>query len=189
MREPEAPWRNVGLNPAHGETLSFEAVSSAARHQKVALGKLDTMPLPIPTAASIRQLLAFSIVGAVGFVIDSSVLYAAIALGLGLAGGRVVSYLAAVTVTWALNRRYTFADRSQRALLQQWARFAFTQLAGASVNLGSYYLLLHTNRALVAHWPVLAVAVGSLAGLSINFVVAKVYVFGAAKLKPSTLAG
>jgi len=131
-------------------------------------------------------LLAFSIVGAVGFVVDSSVLYAAIALGLGLAGGRVVSYLAAVTVTWALNRRYTFADRSQQALLKQWARFAFTQLAGAAVNLGSYYLLLHTDRALVARWPVLAVALGSLAGLSINFMVAKVYVFGSGKLKPSS---
>lgn len=146
------------------------------------------MPLRIPNTATLIQLLAFSVVGVVGFIVDSAVLYTAIALGLGLAGGRVVSYLAAVTVTWALNRRYTFADRSEHALLKQWARFAFTQLAGASVNLGSYYVLLHTNRAVIARWPVLGVAVGSLAGLSINFVVAKIYVFGTSKLRPSAHA-
>lgn len=140
-------------------------------------------------AADLRQVLAFSAVGVVGFLVDAGVLYAAVAAGLGLRGGRVVSYLAAVTVTWALNRRYTFASTSAapQGLLAQWARYAFTQLSGATFNLGTYYLLLAMSPALVTRYPVVAVAAGSLAGLSINYIVARVYVFqqGGRKLRPS----
>jgi len=144
------------------------------------------MALPGPSFAVVRQILAFSAVGVIAFLVDAAVLYAGIALGLGLEGGRVVSYLAAVTVSWALNRRYTFSASSPQPLLAQWARFAFTQLSGATLNLGTYYLLLAIAHPVVARWPVLAVAAGSLAGLSINFIVARLYVFREGrKLRPS----
>jgi len=44
----------------------------------------------------IRRFLTFAIVGVIGFVVDASVLYLGIFLGLGLRWGRVFSYLAAV---------------------------------------------------------------------------------------------
>ena len=55
---------------------------------------------------SLGQFLRFGLVGTAGFVVDAAALTAAMAwLGLGPYGGRVVSYLAAVTFTWAMNRR------------------------------------------------------------------------------------
>lgn len=126
--------------------------------------------------AALRQFLSFSIIGAIGFVVDSSVLYLGLGLGLGLRWGRVVSYLAAVTATWALNRRFTFGASRRRPVIE-WARFATTQLAGAAVNLGTYFALVAMSP-VVARFPVLGVAAGSLAGLAVNFAVARAFVFG-----------
>ena len=126
--------------------------------------------------ADLRQLLSFSVVGTLGFVVDSSVLYLGLDLGLGLRSGRVVSYLVAVTATWALNRRFTFGASRRRPVIE-WARFTITQLAGAAVNLGTYFALVAAS-GFVARFPVLGVAAGSLGGLAVNFVAARVFVFG-----------
>jgi putative flippase GtrA len=120
--------------------------------------------------------LSFSLIGIFGFVVDSSVLYLGLGLGLGLRLGRVVSYLVAVTATWALNRRFTFGASGRRAVIE-WARFAITQLAGAAVNLGTYFVLVAASD-LVARFPVIGVAAGSIAGLAVNFVAARAFVFG-----------
>lgn len=125
----------------------------------------------------LRQFLKFALVGVIGFGVDASVLYLGIAVGLGLSLGRVVSYVAAVTATWALNRAFTFKTRSQRGLLAEWAHFSVSQLGGAAANLGVYFLLIHSSAVVAAH-PVLGVAAGSLSGLTINYVVARVFVFG-----------
>jgi putative flippase GtrA len=127
--------------------------------------------------ADLRRFLSFSIIGAFGFIVDSSVLYLGLELGLGLRSGRVVSYLVAVTATWALNRRFTFGASRRRAVIE-WARFAITQLAGAAVNLGTYFALVAAS-GFVARFPVLGVAAGSIAGLGVNFVAARAFVFGA----------
>ena len=57
-----------------------------------------------------REFLSFAVVGTIGFVVDLGVLYV-VAPTLGWYGGRVLSFLAAASVTWALNRRFTFAGR------------------------------------------------------------------------------
>ena len=124
----------------------------------------------------LRQFLAFTIIGVLGFVVDSSVLYLGLEIGLGLRWGRLVSYLVAVTATWALNRRFTFGASRHRPMIE-WARFAITQLAGAAVNLGTYFALI-TASGFVARFPVFGVAAGSLAGLAVNFTVARAFVFG-----------
>jgi putative flippase GtrA len=126
--------------------------------------------------AQLRQFLSFSAIGALGFVVDSSVLYLGLELGLGLRWGRVLSYLVAVTVTWALNRRFTFGASRHRPMIE-WARFAATQLGGAALNLGTYFALIAASR-LVTRFPVVGVAAGSLAGLAVNFAVARAFVFG-----------
>jgi putative flippase GtrA len=123
-----------------------------------------------------RQLFSFGVIGCIGFLVDTLVLYLAIFLGSGLYQGRVLSYLAAVTVTWALNRRFTFARRNGGKALHEWARFSVSQLSGATINLGAYAALVHTSPYCARH-PVIAVAVGSVAGMMINYVVAHRYVF------------
>lgn len=123
-----------------------------------------------------RQMLWFSAIGVLGFLVDAGVLYAALYWGLGLYGGRAVSYMSAVSATWLLNRRYTFQRSSPDNKLHQWARFVVSQLAGATINLGVYGLLVHTSP-VVAHEPVIGVAAGSLSGLLVNFSIARAFVF------------
>jgi putative flippase GtrA len=124
-----------------------------------------------------RRFLSFALVGVLGFLVDASVLYLGLTLGLGLRLGRVISYLVAVTTTWLLNRIYTFKAPSGRKLWAEWAQFSVSQLGGAAANLGVYYILIRESP-LVVRFPVLGVAAGSLSGLAINYAVARVFVFG-----------
>jgi putative flippase GtrA len=124
----------------------------------------------------IRQMLAFGAVGVAGFVIDAGTLYLARWWGLGLILGRLVSYVTAATSTWALNRRFTFTSRRTQGPLHEWAIFMVSQLAGAACNLGMYAWLVTTST-LIAAEPIIGVAAGSLAGMLVNFFVAKKFVF------------
>ena len=122
-----------------------------------------------------REFLAFAVVGAAGFVVDVAVLYLAAPL-LGWYGARVLSFLAAATATWALNRRYTFSGRrSDVSVLREYLGYLVTMLGGAVVNYGAYVLVLHW---LEGPWvPALGVAAGSCAGLAVNFLAARHLVF------------
>ena len=148
------------MNSSNGPINSGQAMASPGR----------------PLALLLRQLFAFGVVGLIGFAVDAGMLTLARRLGLGLILGRVVSYLLAATCTWALNRRFTFASRDEQGPMRQWVLFMFSQLAGASVNLGLYGWLVSTSP-LVAAQPVVGVAAGSLAGMLVNFCVAKKLVF------------
>lgn len=124
-----------------------------------------------------REFLSFAVVGAAGFVVDVAVLYL-MAPVLGWYGARVLSFLAAATATWALNRRYTFAARrSGGCVLREYLGYLVTMLGGAVVNYGAYVLVLHW--ATGAWAPAAGVALGSCAGLVVNFLSARYLVFRA----------
>jgi putative flippase GtrA len=123
-----------------------------------------------------RQLLRFAAVGTAGFVADVLVLYLGLALGLGYYAGRAVSFLAAVWVTWQLNRRYTFARPSGRSAWAEWSRYLVAMLGGGVVNYLAYTAVVLLLPGLPG-LPILSVAAGSIAGLAINFVSAKFFVF------------
>jgi putative flippase GtrA len=126
-----------------------------------------------------REFLSFAVVGTIGFVVDLGVLYV-VAPALGWYGGRVLSFLAAASVTWALNRRFTFAARHSGAIGREYLRYLLTMLGGALVNYGAYVLTLHWVGGPLA--PALGVALGSGAGLAVNFLTARFLVFrGATK--------
>jgi putative flippase GtrA len=125
------------------------------------------------------EFLRFGIVGTLGFVVDSGVLLAGIAVGLGPWWGRALSYLAAATTTFALNRAWTFRDRArgaQRHPARQWALFLLVNLAGFVGNYGAYAALMTASQIVAAH-PVLGVAAGSIVGLAVNFVLSRRIVF------------
>lgn len=114
-----------------------------------------------------RRFLAFSFVGAAGFVVD----YAALSLlnlaGLDLLTGQALAWLCAATFTWYLNRRITFASQSKN-WGREWGAFVLANALGGAVNFAVYALAI--NLWPLAHeQPVLAVALGSLAGLVVNF--------------------
>lgn len=122
------------------------------------------------------QFLQFGMVGTIGFVVDTAVLYAGLALGLGLYGGRALSYVAAATTTWALNRAWTFRAADRTPAARQWAVFVLVNLLGFACNYGTYAVLVASMPVVAAH-PVLGVAAGSLAGMVGNFVLSRRYVF------------
>lgn len=127
----------------------------------------------------IRQFLRFGVVGTAGFLMDAAVLTAMLALGAGPYGGRVVSYLAAATLTFALNRAWTFASAERAPVARQWGTFVALNLLGFAANYGTYAALIATVP-LVATHPVLGVAAGSIAGMFINFAVSRRFVFRSA---------
>jgi putative flippase GtrA len=121
------------------------------------------------------QFLRFGLVGTIGFIVDASVLRLVVSqLGLNLYIGRVISFLAAATVTWALNRTFTFRHKGARGT--QWLRFVMANALGGFVNFGTYAAMVSSMPFVHAH-PVIAVAAGSIAGLGFNFTLSKWLVF------------
>ena len=124
----------------------------------------------------VGQFLRFGVVGVIGFVVDATVLHLALQLmQLDLYSGRLLSYLAAATTTWLLNRRFTFGDASS-CPGRQWLRFLMVNGLGGGVNYVVYALLVSFSP-LFRNAPVLAVALGSLSGLLLNFGGSKWLVF------------
>jgi hypothetical protein len=62
-----------------------------------------------------RQFRHFALIGTLGFLVDSTVLQAALNIGkLDPYSGRLVSFLVAVTFTWAMNRYFAFRPSQER---------------------------------------------------------------------------
>jgi putative flippase GtrA len=121
------------------------------------------------------QFLMFGSVGAVGFVADTATVYA-LRHSLGLYGAGAVAYGVAATVTWLLNRVWTFRGKGTGPAHRQWARFLLVNLGGFVLNRGTYAVLV-TFVPLCAAEPVWAVAAGAVVGMFLNFSLSRAMVF------------
>ncbi len=125
----------------------------------------------------IGQMLRFGTVGTIGFVVDTATVYGLhFRGGLDLYTAGAAAYVTAATVTWALNRAWTFRDASRARPGRQWALFLLVQLLGFALNRGTYAALIAFFPPAAAH-PVIAVACGSIAGMGVNFLTARSLVF------------
>lgn len=122
------------------------------------------------------ELARFAIAGVLGLLADVALLYLALALGFGPFAGRALSFLGAVFVTWQFNRRYTFNSRPGVSAWREWWSYLGAMLLGGAVNYGVYsaFILLFRDLPLL---PMIAVGAGSLAGMTVNFINAKYFVF------------
>lgn len=123
-----------------------------------------------------RQLVRFAIAGVVGFVVDAGVLYLALWMGLGYFAGRAVSFLCAVVTTWLINRTYTFHGHRERSIVAEFGHYLVAMALGGIVNYAVYSAVV-VSAPKGALTPLLAVAAGVAAGMSINFVSARFWVF------------
>jgi putative flippase GtrA len=133
----------------------------------------------------------FLIVGTIGFVVDAGLLVIGMAfLGLGHYSGRAVSFMAAVCVTWWLNRTFTFralgAPGSGRkaSILKELATYVLFQSVGIAINFGVYSALIQRS-ATFYDQPALAVAAGSLVAMVFNFATARWIVFRPGAREPN----
>ena len=124
-----------------------------------------------------RQLILFCVGGVIGFIVDAGVLQLLVS---GLAWdrftGRIISFLCAATATWLFNRRYTFRGPRRHPLHWEWARYVIAMSAGFAFNFAAYSALVlwfDIDR----QWLVLAVAAGSVAGLGVNFLASRYWVY------------
>lgn len=118
-----------------------------------------------------RRILPFAIAGAIGFLADAGVLLLAAPM-LGPFGGRLVSFAAAVWVTWNINRNFAFADRAaHEGKGREFLRYFGAMLPGAAVNWLAYGLVVMLLGA-TPFGLVLATAAGSLSGMTTNLIAA-----------------
>lgn len=129
-----------------------------------------------------RQVLHFAIAGSLGFVLDAGL----VQLLSGPGGwdpllARVLSVAAAIAFTFAYNRHITFADRRSARIGREFGRYLLGNAAGLATNYGAFVLCL-ALWPLLRQWPAIGVAVGSLAGMGVNFVAARYFVFARSSL-------
>jgi dolichol-phosphate mannosyltransferase len=127
------------------------------------------------------ELVQFGMVGGSGFLVDLGV-YLGFQFELGIEHriARARSFLAAASWNWAWNRAVTFGDRPKTSKAKQWPAFVLSSILGFCVNWGCYTGLtglvpfFDRNR-------ILALAAGVVAGMGLNFVVARRFVFKRAR--------
>jgi len=129
----------------------------------------------VATSALRGQMARFALVGIAGLLVDLLVLYLAMAAGAGWYGGRALSFLCAVAVTWQINRRFTFRADSV-SLWREWWRYLLAMSGGGALNYATYSLLVYLAPGLPA-LGLVGVCAGSLAGMGANFIGARYFVF------------
>ncbi len=121
------------------------------------------------------QFACFCIVGAVGFLADTASVYVLRAyFGLYIAGA--AAYFIAATVTWVLNRNWTFKHTRKAPAYRQWAHFLIVNLFGFVFNRGAYIFLIWKYQ-LCETYPVIAIAAGAIIGMLLNFSLSRTFVF------------
>lgn len=123
------------------------------------------------------QFLRFCIVGGVGFVVDASVLLAAVRFfGADPIGGRILSFSIAVWTTFELNRRWAFRSRGGRPYLVAFASYLGVQGVGFACNF-SIYTVLYLTLPSPYNLPLACLMVASGAALAVNYAGANLLVF------------
>ena len=124
-----------------------------------------------------QQLFRFAIVWTIGFLVDTGILYLALSINAGYFIGRIISFLCAVGTTWYINRSFTFCVVAKQSIWREWWRYLAAMLGGGIINYFAYTVtVIKLNNGSV-YLPLYAVAIGSLMGMSFNFVTAKCWVF------------
>ncbi len=125
------------------------------------------------------EFVRFCMAGTVGFIVDASIVQFLVrSAGMDPYSARLISFLTAVTVTWTLNRRYTFKGRRFSSRRHEWGSYVMAMFVGGGLNYLSYALLVY-HYPLVREWPVLGVAAGAFVGLFVNFSSSKFIIFKA----------
>jgi putative flippase GtrA len=132
-----------------------------------------------PSLKPSAEFLRFAVAGAMGFAVDAGLLLAFTGqLGWQPLLARLASFAIAVGCTWAINRAWTFraGRKSVAGVGAEFATYGVVQLTGFAVNFGVYAVVI----SLIGNAPaqlMIATACGSAAGLVVNYLGARRFVF------------
>ena len=126
----------------------------------------------------LRQVLKFGAVGGIVFVVDGGILTVLHAVtDWGALWPRVISFPVALSVTWYLNRIWTFSDRKSGRKAAEYTRYAIVQGSGIAVNFGVYAACLWAWPNIMQPRPILALAIASAVAMFVNYFGARLWVF------------
>ena len=124
-----------------------------------------------------RRLCAFLCVGAMGFVLDASILSTLIFdFGWGHYISRVVSFGVAVPFSWLLNRIWTFRSNATTNRTREYSIYLAIQATGAGLNFAIYSTCIYLSDTFM-DYPVAALAIGSGFALLFNYTAVRRYAF------------
>jgi putative flippase GtrA len=126
---------------------------------------------------------SFAGVGAIGFIVDGGILSTLVhGIGWPHYWARALSFAAAVSTTWYLNRAWVFSRTSDGA--REYGAYFGVQTVGAVINLGTYALAIALVPAL-ARLPVVPLAFGAALALVFNYAAAGRWVFAQSSTEQS----
>ncbi|MBU2963180.1 GtrA family protein [Citreicella sp. C3M06] len=128
------------------------------------------MPRQDP-AETRRHLGGFLVAGGLGFVADAAVLTLGTMAGLPPALARVPSFLVAVLLTWAVNRKLTFRTSAAPGV-REFLHYLAAMALGLGINYAVFVAVL-AAAPLAQGWPVLALIPATAAGMIANFLSAR----------------
>ncbi len=124
-----------------------------------------------------RETTAFVVVGSIGFLVDAGGLAILFhLLDWGHYTSRAVSFGLAVTVTWILNRTWTFAHRATSRPGREYVAYVSVASLGAAINFAIYAACIAASTVMALH-PVLALGCGSLGAMVFNFFASRRFAF------------
>lgn len=134
-----------------------------------------------PAIGPAREAGGFALVGAAGFLVDAGLTAALAWAGAGPVAARLPAILAALCVTFMLNRRFVFAAGDDGAL-RQFGRYLLVSAGGAGINLLVYLVaawMLAAAGAPAGLAALLAVGAGSGAAMAVNYLGYRGFAFAA----------
>jgi putative flippase GtrA len=123
-----------------------------------------------------RELILFLLIGGIGFCVDGGLLTVLMWYGWDVIPSRLFSFPVAVSVTWILNRLWTFDSESLAGVRKEYACYFGVQIFGATINLLIFLLLIGAYSALRDH-PLIPLAVGAAVSFAANYMLSKAIVF------------
>jgi putative flippase GtrA len=140
-----------------------------------------------PWAAAVESridlaFIRFGLVGTAGFIVHATMLHLMVdVVGVNAYAGWLAGFTVAVTATFLLNRAFTFRQPNHHGPLGQALLYLMVQGAGAATNFAAYAAAIVLVPQL-RHALLIPLALGSIAGLCLNFLGAKHLAFRPAKV-------
>lgn len=125
------------------------------------------------------EMFRFIQVGALGYVANVVVFYGLRHVHLSTDSALLIAFGCAASLTWGLNRRYTFRNRPRAEPVRQWLRFLAVNAVGGLIYVGAFTFLTSLAQPL-SELPALSILLSAGIAFLANFTLSSLLVFNTA---------